>query len=76
MGLAPAAIHRGPALVVAARPEEGTPMAMDIRCRLRLHRYRPKKNDLREVYWECTRCGHMKAYDPPDPGMFGGGVGG
>ena len=50
-------------------------MAKDIRCRLRLHRYRPKKNDAREVYWECSRCGHMKAYDPPDPGMFGGGVG-
>jgi hypothetical protein len=29
-------------------------MGMDIRCRLRLHRYRPKREDAREVYWECT----------------------
>ena len=50
-------------------------MAKDIRCRLRLHRYRPKKSDGGEVYWECTRCGHMKAYDPVDPGAAGSGYG-
>ena len=50
-------------------------MAKDIRCRLRLHRYRPKKNDGGEVYWECTRCEHMKAFPPVDPMEFGSGSG-
>ena len=36
---------------------------------------RPKKNDGGEVYWECTRCEHMKAFPPVDPMEFGSGSG-
>jgi hypothetical protein len=40
-------------------------MRTDIRCRLGLHRYRPRRN-ASELYWECTRCGRMRFGEPPD----------
>ena len=46
------------------------PMGRDIRCRLRLHRYRPKRNADRKVYWECTRCGYVR-WKGPDLGAVG-----
>jgi hypothetical protein len=52
-------------------------MARDWRCRLFIHRYKEKRNDQREVYLECARCGHQKfAEDPrakPPPGHMGPG---
>ena len=35
-------------------------MARDWRCRLFIHKYKAKRNDVNEVYLECTRCGHRK----------------
>jgi hypothetical protein len=40
-------------------------MSADIRCRLGLHRYRPRRN-ANELYWECTRCGRRRFGGPPD----------
>jgi len=52
------------------------PMGRDIRCRLRWHRYKRKHNDAGEMYWECTRCGHMQQQVPDHLSGFGGSGGG
>lgn len=42
-------------------------MARSIRCTLRLHHYVQQRNDRGEVYYECSRCGHMNLImGPPD----------
>ena len=51
-------------------------MARDWRCRLSFHWYGPKRNDAREVYWECTRCGQMKFTNPPTGEDIAGGAAG
>jgi hypothetical protein len=52
-------------------------MARDWRCRLFIHRYEEKRNDQREVYLECARCGHQKFPEDssvkPPPGAGGPG---
>jgi hypothetical protein len=56
-------------------------MAQDWRCRLRLHRYREKRTDGGEVYFECSRCGTSRfpdslRHNPPEApggGVFPGG---
>jgi len=52
-------------LAVPSMPEDSTSMSRGIRCRLGLHRYRPRR-DASELYWECTRCGRMRFGEPPD----------
>jgi hypothetical protein len=63
-------------LVVSAWPAQTPAMGRDIRCRLRLHRYRRKHNDAGEMYWECTRCGHLRQEVPDHLGGFGDPGGG